>query len=125
VGGASALTPRSMTAALDLAVAARADANGSDAHAGYRITRRHPSLHVRAEIPALGVWNPYQDRAQRTSRTVTARFGSAQYQRVKLEVPSALAIDVDDTDENGLRVYDVQYLVARASSGADLTITFD
>jgi hypothetical protein len=125
VGGATGLIPRSMTAALDLAVAARTDANGSDAHAGYRITRRHPSLHVRAEVPALGAWNPYADRSQRTTRAITAQFGQTQYQRVRLDVPNALAIDVNDTDENGLRVYDVQYLVARASSGADLTLTFD
>jgi hypothetical protein len=125
VGGATSLVPRSMTAALELAVAARSDANGSDAHAGYRITRRHPSLHVRAEVPALGAWNPYQERAQRTPRGITARFGQTQYQRVTLEVPAALAVDVNDTDENGMRVYDVQYLVTRASGGADLTLTFD
>jgi hypothetical protein len=112
VGGATSLVPRSMTAALELAVAARSDANGSDAH-------------VRAEVPALGAWNPYQERAQRTPRGITARFGQTQYQRVTLDVPAALAVDVNDTDENGMRVYDVQYLVTRAPSGADLTLTFD
>lgn len=125
VSGAAGLVARSISAGLSLSVTPRASANGSDAHAGYRITGRQAGVQVRAEVSPLTTWNPYQDRAQRTPRTVAARFGQTQYERVRLDVANAQAMDVDDVDDNGLRVYNVSYLAARAAAGAELTLTFD
>lgn len=125
ISGATGLVARSLSAGLELSVTPRASANGSDAHAGYRITGRSAMVQVRAEVAPLSAWNPYQDHAQRTSRTLAARFGQTQYQRVRLDVANAQAMDVDDTDDQGLRVYNVSYLAARASAGAEMTLTFD
>lgn len=107
----------------------RASANDADAHAGYKLTRRAPTIRVVAEVPALAAWNPWEDWDARVSRPLDIVFnvGAAEtaYARIKVNADDCRVMNVADNDDNGLRVYTVDYQVNVPATGDELALIFD
>lgn len=120
LSGVDRVVPKSISIGLNITSTPRNDANATDAHSGTAITNRVPTMSVVAEVPPLTLWDPYADRRNRISRTVTARFGQLQPsgQKVEFSMETGQTVDVADNDDSAIRVYNVNYEGARSPGGA-------
>lgn len=125
ISGATNVRPRSFELGLGLSAVARANANATDGHAGFRVTRRLPELKIRCEVPALADWDPAADWAARTLRTIDFAIGATQYNRMKIDIDDARVINVVTEDDSDLRVYDITYRIAMPVTGNELRLTWD
>lgn len=106
-------------------VASRGDGNATDAHAGYRITRRQPELVVRVEHADITDYNPESEWTSRTQRTFDADIGSTQYEHFSIDIDDMRVNQYRAQDDQGLSVPEVSYKIYTPSSGNELSLLFD
>lgn len=122
---------RSATLDLGLEVALRGDGNATDAHQGYRIVRRAPTLKITLEADDLANYDPWGDFYAGTARAVTFRCGGApvagnQYNRFNVDIAeTSVKENPANPDLDGLDGLEVTYGVFTPSSGNQLRITAD
>lgn len=123
--GAATLVIRGFELDFGLTVAPRGDGNATDAHAGYRIVRRQPTIIVRAETEALTTWDPWGDMNANTLRALSFTLGSTQYNKYTMTAADMRVMDVTPQDLDGLEIIEATYRMYAPASGNEFRWLFD
>jgi hypothetical protein len=104
--------------------ATRGDGRGTNAHAGFRVTRRMIEFRPRAEHADITNWNPEGDWLASTKRALDMTIGSTQYNKYSFDADDSRVVAFSREDEDGLSIVTPTYRVFTPSTGNEFRIKF-
>jgi hypothetical protein len=93
------------------------DMQAADGVASVQITGAAPTLTVKISQPKLSDYNPFSDLSSETARDCYIQYGTATGKRMMVGVGSAQLSQVGESEDKGLKYYDLTFSANKACGG--------
>jgi len=115
---------RNLTISANNEIVERADVNSADGFKGLRLTGRKPTLKWKMEKPLVATWSPYNVMDIGTQYSTTFTIGATTGQKILVTAPKLTLTSVQESDDAGIVMLDVEGVCARSSSAGNDELTF-